>query len=246
MSKQKTYVADIRPSILSDGPLTYWYPIGEVSPEDRPRERLLKSGPEVLSTPELLAVVLNVGTKKEDVLSMSHRILKEYGEKSILSITDPNQLVEDLDIPLGRALQIVACAEIGKRFYKKNEVGNPVIRNAEAVFQYVSDMRNLSKEHLRGIYLNSHYKVIHDEIISIGTIDTSIIHPREVFKPALEYAAAAVILVHNHPSGNLEPSIADYEITTQLIQAGKMLGIPLIDHIIVTQEAFKSVNLDEK
>jgi DNA repair protein RadC len=102
-------------------------------------------------------------------------------------------------------------------------------------------MRDLSKEQLRGIYLNAHYKVIHDEVVSMGTIDTNIVHPREVFKPAVEYAASGLILVHNHPSGSTDPSEADLETTKQLVAAGELLGITLIDHIIVTRAEFKSI-----
>ena len=120
----------------------------------------------------------------------------------------------------------------------------PTIRTAADIYSYVKDMHDLPKEHLRGIYLNAHYKVIHDEIISIGTVDTSIIHPREVFKPALEFAAAAVILVHNHPSGITDPSDADIAITNQLIKAGQLLGIELIDHVIVTKTSFASIAAD--
>jgi len=109
------------------------------------------------------------------------------------------------------------------------------------VFDYVADMRALGKEHLRGLYLNNHYKVIHDEVISIGTLDANIVHPREVFRPALEYAASAVILVHNHPSGECTPSGADIAITEQLIKAGSLIGIELIDHIVVTKERFASI-----
>ncbi len=172
---------------------------------------------------------------------MSGRIMREYGEKSIMVATNPKKLSEDLDIPIVRASQIVACAELGRRFYKKNNASAPTIRTARNVFDYVKDMRDLSKEHLRGIYLNAHYKVIHDEIISIGTVDTNIIHPREVFRPALEYAAAAVVLVHNHPSDITTPSDADIAVTKQIIEAGKLIGIDLVDHVIVTKESFASI-----
>ncbi len=221
----------------------YVLTIHDLPNDEKPREKLMTLGPKALSTAELLATVLSIGTKKEDVLSMSSRIIKEYGEKSILSITNPEILVLDLDIPIVKAMQIVACAELGRRFYEKNDASSPIIRTASEVFDYVRDMRQLSKEHLRGIYLNAHYKVIHDEIISIGTVDTSIIHPREVFRPALEYAAVAVILVHNHPSGILAASDADITVTKQLIEAGKLVGIDVVDHIIITKEAFKSIDV---
>ena len=218
--------------------------IHDLPADEKPREKLQKFGPLSLSTSELLAIVLNVGTTKEDVLAMSSRVMKEYGERSIMSATRAEALVQDLDIPLGKAMQIVACAELGRRFYKRNDAAMPTIRTAADVHAYVKDMHDLPKEHLRGIYLNTHYKVIHDEIISIGTVDTSIIHPREVFKPALEFAAAAIVLVHNHPSGVTAPSEADISITNQIIQAGKLLGIELIDHVIVTKTSFGSIPAD--
>lgn len=232
--------------VLDNQAKRYVLTIHDLPLEEKPREKLKKYGPKTLSTAELLAVVLGTGTKKEDVLSMSTRVMREYGEKSIMSSTNPEQLVENLSIPEIRATQIVACAELGRRFYKKNSAGSPTIRTASDVFAYVADMRDLPKEHLRGIYLNAHYKVVHDEVISIGTIDTSIIHPREVFRPALEYATAAVILVHNHPSGSTKASEADKAITEQLVAAGKLLGIDLVDHVIVTKSSFASVPVDYK
>jgi DNA repair protein RadC len=102
-------------------------------------------------------------------------------------------------------------------------------------------MHELPKEYLRGIYLNAHHRVIHDEVLSMGTLDANIIHPREVFRPALEYGAAAVILVHNHPSGVVTPSAADIEVTKQLIEAGKIMGIALIDHVVVGKGKHASV-----
>jgi DNA repair protein RadC len=116
-----------------------------------------------------------------------------------------------------------------------------MIRTPQEAFDYLKDMRDLSKEHLRGLYLDNQHRVIHDEVISIGTIDSNIVHPREVFKPALEYSAVAVILAHNHPSGSLEPSDADMQITKQLIQSGKIMGIQLLDHVIVTKDSFASI-----
>lgn len=102
-------------------------------------------------------------------------------------------------------------------------------------------MRDLPKEHLRGLYLDSHYRLIHDEVISIGSLTSNIIHPREVFRPALEYSASAVILAHNHPSGVPKPSEADLAITRQIVEAGKILGISLLDHVIVTKAKFESI-----
>lgn len=211
------------------------------APQATPREKIEQRGPLTLTTPELLSIVLDTGESSVAVRDLSARIVKEYGEKSIMEAIDPVVLSKDLDISLAEASRIVACAELGRRFYKRNTAEAPIIRTPSDVHAYVKDMYDLPKEHLRGIYLNAHYKVIHTETISIGTVDTSIIHPREVFKPALEYAAAAVVLVHNHPSGSTTPSDADIVITNQLVQAGKLLGVELVDHVIVTRSSYASI-----
>ncbi len=219
----------------------YVLTIHDLPPEEKPREKLLSQGPESLTMHELLSVVLLTGTTREDVVEMSNRIMREYGEKSILAERNPQRLKDSLDIPLGKACQIVAAGELGRRYYDKNQSGFTTIRTAQDVYEYLQDMRNLSKEHLRGLYLNSHNRIIRDEVISIGTINTSIIHPREVFRIALESNAAAVILAHNHPSGEVTPSKEDVDITEQLIQAGKILGIHVLDHVIITKDTCTSV-----
>lgn len=217
------------------------YTIHDLPNEDKPRQKLIKSGPEALSTRELLAVILNTGTTREDVVEMSNRIIREYGEKSILSERDPEKISLDLMIPLVKACQIVAVGEIGRRYFEKNRSGYTTIRNAKDVYDYLQDMRNLPKEHLSGLYLNSHNKIIRDEVISIGTINSNIIHPREVFHPAIESNSAAVILAHNHPSGEVQASAEDIEITLELVQAGKILGISVLDHVIITAQGYSSI-----
>lgn len=212
--------------------------------QSRPREKMLEQGAAALTVQELLAVVLATGTKKEDLSEMSHRIIKEYGQKNIMSETDASLVSSKYQIPLFKACQIVACAELGRRFYKKPETGLAIIRTPEDVFAYAHDMRELPKEHLRGIYLDTHNRVIHDEYISIGTINSNLVHPREVFRVAVEYNAAAVVLVHNHPSGIVTPSDADIAITKQLISAGKIIGIHILDHVIVTKDHFQSIETE--
>ncbi len=239
--KQAYYTFKNNEIILDNVSKRYFLKIRDLPPEEKPREKLIKHGASILSTSELLAVVLNTGTKKEGVLEMSDRIIKDYGEGGLMTQKNPNTLSKDLDIPIGKSLQIVAFAELGRRFFAKNNSSFPVIRTAKEVYEYTRDMQNLSKEHLRGLYLNAHYKVIHDEVISIGTVDANIIHPREVFKLAIEHSAVALILVHNHPSGMCEPSLADVNVTKQIIEAGKVLGVDLIDHIIITKENFISI-----
>lgn len=234
----------IRPNIkfldrtYREYPLT----IHDLPSEDKPREKLIQSGPEALGIKELLAIILVTGTTKENILEMSDRLIRDYGEKSILSERNPTKLSEELDIPIVKACQIVACGELGRRFYDRSESGFVTIRNAKDVFDYFQDMRNLPKEHLRGLYLNSHNRIIRDEVISIGTVNSNMIHAREVFRPAIECNAAAVILAHNHPSGEAVPSKEDVDITADLVRAGKLLGISILDHVIITKDSFASVS----
>jgi len=222
------------------------YPITihDLPSEEKPREKIIASGPEALSMKELLATVLVTGTTKEDVIEMSSRLIRDYGEKSILAERNAEKLSKDMDIPIVKACQIVACGELGRRFYDRTESGFVTIRNAKDVFDYLQDMRNLPKEHLRGIYLNSHNRILRDEVISIGTVNSNMIHAREVFRPAIECNAAAVILAHNHPSGEVAPSKEDVDITTDLVQAGKILGIAILDHVIITKNSFASVSVN--
>ncbi|MCB9810935.1 MAG: DNA repair protein RadC [Candidatus Nomurabacteria bacterium] len=235
------YVISSKPLIVGGSDQKYVLTIRDLPADEKPREKLVKHGPSVLTAVELLAIVLGQGTKKEEVFSMANRLVQEYGERNIFTQTDAKTLAENLEIPLIKALQIIAVGELGRRFFEKKKNGATVIRTAKDVFDYVADMRALPKEYLRGIYLNSHYQVVHDEVISIGTVDANIIHPREVFRPALSYSASALILVHNHPSGVLSPSQEDVLVTAQVKEAGQLLGIELIDHVIVTVDGFSSM-----
>lgn len=230
--------------LLSTSTKKYVLKVRDLPSEEKPRERLLAHGPSALSAQELMAVLLSTGTTKEDVMQMSTRVMREYGERSLLSNTDPKQLAEDLDIPVGKAMQIVAAGELGRRYFQKKRNGASVVRTSQDVFDYTADMRMLAKEHLRGLYLDTHYQVIHDEVLSIGTIDANLIHPREVFRPAIAHAAAAVVLVHNHPSGIVTPSEADRVVTLQVAEAGRVLGIDLIDHVVVTDTDFVSIPVE--
>jgi len=209
--------------------------------EEKPREKLISNGAGSLSSVELLAIVLGVGTKKEEVFSMANRLLREYGEKGIAYQRDPAIIEKDLKIPIVKACQIVACFELGRRFYQKKPGSSITIRTASQAYAYLKDMGALNKEQFRGLYLNSHYQLIHDEVISIGTLDASLVAPREVFRPALEYSAAAIIIAHNHPSGILKATKADVEITNKLIEAGQILDIEVLDHIIIGKNKFASI-----
>ncbi|MFA5128311.1 MAG: DNA repair protein RadC [Patescibacteria group bacterium] len=238
------YVLHDNDLIMDNEDKKYHLSIRDMADEDRPRERLIKYGAESLSTEELLTVVLNTGTRKEEVMHMVKRIIKEYGEKNIGNPFKIESFAKEADIPTVKACQIAACFEIGRRFFKETPGRQASIRTAKQAYEYLKDMRDLSKEQLRGLYLNSRYRLIHDEIISVGSLTANIVHPREVYKPAFEYSAAAVIIAHNHPSGSLKPTQSDIETTRQLREAGKIIGVDLLDHIIIAGNKFFSIPLD--
>jgi len=155
---------------------------------------------------------------------MARRTLKEYGGKAISNGLSPRRLSETADIPLNKACQIIAGFELGRRFYAASTAGRPAqVRNAKQAYQYLKDMGASQKEQLRGLYVNSRYQVVYDEVISVGSLTSNIVHPREVFQPAIERGAVAIIIAHNHPSGRLEPTTADIEVTEQLLAAGEIL-----------------------
>lgn len=226
---------------LQHGPAYKIKKVRDMANDEKPREKMMAQGPGVLSLAELLAIVIGVGTKKEEVFSMASRLLREYGEKAITIQKNPKIIAKDLKLPETKACQIVACFELGRRLFQKKPGGLITIRNANQAFNYLKDMSTLKKEQFRGLYLNNHYQLVHDEVISIGTIDTSIVSAREVFRPALEYGASAIILAHNHPSGIIKASHNDAEITNSLIEAGKILDIEIIDHLIIGQKKYISI-----
>ena len=154
----------------------------------------------------------------------------------------PQRFSQTADISIGKACQVIASLELGRRFYARQSSGRPVhIRNAKQAYQYLKDISSSQKEQLRGLYLNSRYRVVHDEVISIGSLTSNVVHPREVFQPAIERGAIAIILAHNHPSGQLEPTTPDIHITEQLVAAGKVLGIELLDHLVITPGQYVSI-----
>jgi DNA repair protein RadC len=239
-----TYVLQDRDVILnelSDLEGGYVLRVRDLPEPDRPRERMLNAGAQALSVAELVAVLWGVGTRREEVLTMARRTLHEYGQKTVRNERDPRRLAEAAEIPLHKACQLVACFELGRRYYAEAH-GRPVhIRNLDQAFQYLKDMGSGSKEQLRGLYLNSRYQIIHDEVISVGSLTANIVHPREVFQPAIQHSAVAIIIAHNHPSGVLEPTAADLDVTAQLKAAGDLLGITLLDHLIVSSVACISI-----
>lgn len=209
--------------------------------EIQPREKLIEQGPDVLKNAELLAIILNTGTKSETVFELAARILQEYGSKAIIKEKHVNRLMDDLGIPPVKACQIIACFELGRRFFMEESGRMPTVRDSESVYQYLKDIDRFTKEQFRGLYLNARNKLIHDEVISIGTLTSNLVHPREVFQPAIEFSAAAIILAHNHPSGDPTPSEDDIVVTKQLVEVSKIMGFEILDHVVVGKGRYVSM-----
>jgi len=209
--------------------------------DERPREKLIKYGSRTLTNSELLAIILRTGNKKESVLELSNKFFKRYNLKS-LSRVKITGLKKQLGIGDVKACQIMACFELGKRLSAFKEDKKPVIESAKDVAKlFIPEMSALEEEHFKGIYLDPRKRIIKQETIFIGSLNESVIHPREIFKIALDENAAAIILLHNHPSGDTSPSSFDIEITKELIKAGELLGIQVLDHIIIGGKEYFSL-----
>ena len=218
---------------------SYKLRIRDLPEEEKPREKLRKYGPASLKNYELMAVILGKGTKREGILELSKRIMSQYGDQAVFSRGDVDTLEKVLSLSPVQACQVVAAFELGKRLFgRPSEV---FLRSPEEVFEYAKDMARLKKEHLRGLYLDTRNKLIRDEVIAIGTLNTSLAHPREIFHPAIESHAAAIILVHNHPSGDPLPSKDDIELTKQVHEASKIMEIDVLDHVIIGSQNYCSL-----
>jgi DNA repair protein RadC len=206
--------------------------IKDISKENRPRERLERYGVGSLSDAELLAVILKIGNKTENVIDMCNRLISKYGIDK-LSSCSLKELQEIKGIGKAKACQILALFEFNKRHNIAKKNGKP-IKSAKDVYEYVAPkLAGLTKEIFMVLHLDSKNRIIKEETVSIGTLTASLIHPREVFKSAIKESANSIILLHNHPSGDPAPSQEDEEITERLFDAGELLGIKVLDHVIV-------------
>nr|WP_317853505.1 DNA repair protein RadC [Neobacillus sp. Marseille-Q6967] len=213
--------------------------------DERPRERFIQNGPQSLSNHELIAILLRTGTKDESVLQLSNRLLTNFEGLRLLKSATLEEITEIKGIGQAKAIQILAAVEIGRRIANLNYNERYVIRSPEDGANYVmNDMRFLSQEHFICLYLNTKNQVLHKQTIFIGSLNASIVHPREVFREALKRSAASIICLHNHPSGDPTPSREDIEVTKRLVECGKMLGIEVLDHLIIGENKF--VSLKEK
>lgn len=213
----------------------------EYPQEMRPRERMEFLGAEKLTDAELLAILLSTGNKETNVLELASNLL--WMHKGITGLQDLSleELTQQKGIGKAKATTVLAAIELGKRVHNSTIAYRAVIENsADAGILLQSRMRHLDREHFLVILLNSANGIISIETISIGILNHSQVHPREVFKQAIRHSAAAVILAHNHPSGNCMPSNADIEVTGRLVEVGKLVGIDVIDHVIVGEDSYYS------
>lgn len=212
--------------------------IKDIPKIDRPRERFLKKGPEALSKSDLLAILLGSGIKGKNVQKLSQQIIKKFG-KNFLNIT-----IDDLQkisgIGQAKALQIVSALALVKRYYADEKTNEIVIKNSQDVLSLVYDLKDKKKEYLICLYLNARNVLLKKEIVSIGLLDKTLLHPREIFHPAIELNAASVILIHNHPSGDSSPSEKDIQIVEKIAKAGEIMGISVIDFIIISENEHHS------
>jgi len=204
---------------------------------ERPREKLMQYGPGKLSNSELLAIVLRSGKKGENVIELANKILKRFSKDELPNLTF-NDLKDYPGLGPAKACEIVACFELGKRLLKDKKA--EIYLKPREIWEELKDLRDHKKEHFVIFYLDSRNQEIKREIVSVGSLNANLVHPREVFEPAVRNLAAQIILAHNHPSGDPEPSEDDLEITKRLVESGKILGIEVIDHIIITKTGFIS------
>ena len=208
---------------------------------ERPREKLIARGVENLSDKELLAILLRTGRAGKSALDIAAGILEKFPKKKILDVTFADlKAIKGLDA--GKACTLLAAFEFTKRASGAHKNGRPVIVSVDDALAQLHDIRTHKKEHFVALYLNARNELIHREDISVGTVNASIVHPRDVFAPALEHNATTVIVAHNHPSGSPDPSPEDFDVTGRLKDAAKLMGIHLLYHLIVTKDRHASIH----
>ncbi len=215
--------------------------IKDLPEETRPRERLLKGGPEALSDIELLAILLRTGSREATALDLASQIMAHFKNLRQLLGATIEELGEIKGVGPAKACQIKAALELARRTSGYTSHPHPVIKSPDdAAALVMEEMRNFDREHFRAILLNTKNQVIGIDKVSVGTLNSSAVHPRELFRNAIKRGAASVILVHNHPSGDPSPSREDKEITLRVQEAGNIIGIVVLDHIIIGDNKFTS------
>ena len=218
-------------------------PIKQIPLADRPREKLIKYGAQKLTNSELLAILLGSGCQGENVLALSTRILQTIGTDNLVD-SSVQSLGKIKGLGQAKACLITASIELGKRLLKEKQ--HILLIEPQQVYKELKYLSTLKKEHFVVLFLDSRHQVIKKELVAIGTISESLIHPREVFEPAVRNLASQIIVAHNHPSGGLDPSANDISLTKKLTVAGEVLGIAVLDHVIISSKgyfSFKEQNL---
>lgn len=221
------------------------FTIHDLPKSERPRERLKKFGPESLSAQELLALILGRGVRGESVSMTAQKLLSYFGSLEGIMNASLEDLQSVKGLGLAKASQLKACFEIARRVFTKSEIAEETkqkeITSAQEIYELIkSKISNYAKEHLVVLSFDTRNKFLGMDTISVGTLNANLIHPRETFDAAIRRHAAHIIVAHNHPSGDPEPSEDDLEITKRLMESGKILGIEVMDHIIVTKNDFFS------
>lgn len=213
--------------------------------EERPRERMMHYGAESLSQAELLAILLRTGTRRESAIHIAQRILGQSGGLRGLADLSIQELTEIKGIGPAKAVQLKAGIELGRRMANSRLTEPVTIRSPFDAAEILSEqLRYLQKEHFVCLFLNTKNHVIAQETLSMGSLNASIVHPREVFRAAMKWSSAAIICAHNHPSGDPTPSPEDIALTSRLRQAGEIVGIDVLDHLVIGDGSF--VSLKEK
>ncbi len=214
--------------------------IAGVADVDMPREKLERLGPEALRDEELLAILLRTGYEGRNVLEISRGIIKRYPVNKLVDM-DLKELTTIKGIGQAKAAGLVAGFELAKRGLNQGIGIEPSITSPVDVLGFLTDIKDRRKEYFVALFLNARNQVICREDVSVGSLNASLVHPREVFAPAVGSSAASVILAHNHPSGDVTPSREDIELTRRMVQAGEIMGIEVLDHLIVGSERFLSM-----
>jgi DNA repair protein RadC len=201
--------------------------------EERPRERLLKQGADKLSDAQLLGIILRTGTGGKTAVDVGRDVLERFGGLSGLAQAGTNELTDVPGIGEAKAAEIKAAMELGRRHQRPTLAGVPLCASQDVAEYFQPRLRDSKKEEFRCVLLDTKNRVIKEETVSTGSLTASLVHPRETFKTAVRESAAAVIFIHNHPSGDIKPSQEDILLTRRLIQAGDLLGIKVLDHVIV-------------
>ena len=222
--------------------------IKDIVKTERPRERLLKGGVEKLNNEDLLAIILKTGTKDKNVKELALEVINYYGSFKNLKDITINQLTSIKGIGEVKAIELVAALEFGKRILLDNDMHTKKkLVNAKDIWNYTKYLFNgKQQEYFYALYFNNKQELIGKKILFIGTTNKSIVHPREVFKEAYLLSANSIVCMHNHPSGDTSPSMQDINFTKSLIDIGKIQGIPIIDHIIVSDNSYYSFYEDSK